>query len=147
MEQVMSRIEQLGALVRASFATPSEFRPCAFFDVRLDCIRVIARDCSVLETRINEHLTVLEDNYYQETESKQYVGFTVKGARHFCAEHGLSLSTPITMSALLDAILKAFPDLAVEFFVNGIARPLVKDEGIKEVDISPLPDEPALSPA
>ncbi len=128
--------EQLASLVRESFTERKsrKFSPCAFFDVRLDCIRVIARDCSVLETRINENLTVLEDNYFQESGKKQYVGFTVKGARHFCNDHGLTLSAPIAMSALLDAILHAFPGLAVEFFVNGIARPLVVDEGIDRVE-------------
>jgi hypothetical protein len=144
----MNRLDKLGALVRESFGGASgEFRPCAFFDVRLDCIRVIARDCSVLETRINPYLTVLEDNYYQGVGRKQYVGFTVKGARHFCSEHGLSLAAPIEMSALLDAILKAFPDLAVEFFVNGIARPLVQDGGIERVETTGTPGTVALDPA
>jgi hypothetical protein len=143
----MNTSEELGALVKESLAGASgEFRPCAFFDVRLDCIRVIARDCSVLETRINPYLTVLEDNYYQEAGRKQYVGFTVKGARHFCNEHGLSLSAPIEISALLDAILKAFPDLAVEFFVNGIARPLVQEGNIERVEIAPA-SATALEPA
>jgi hypothetical protein len=133
----MKTPDQIGALVRGAFADfKGEFRPCAFFDVRLDCIRVIARDCSVLETRINETLTVLEDNYYQESGQKQYVGFTIKGARHFCNEHGFDLSSPIQVSALLDAILNAFPELAVEFFVNAIARPLVTEGKIERVDVS-----------
>lgn len=125
----MKTPEEIGALVRDTFAgATGEFRPCAFFDDRLDCIRVIARDCSVLETRINQYLTVLEDNYYQESDRSPYVGFTIKGARHFCSEYGFDLNYPINISELLDAILKAFPDLAVELFVNGIARPLVKEE-------------------
>jgi hypothetical protein len=140
--------EEIGALVRETFEGASgEFRPCAFFDVRLDCIRVIARDCSVLETRINPCLTVLEDNYYQEVGRKQYVGFTVKGARYFCNKYGLSMSVPIQIGALLDAILKAFPDLTVEFFVNGIARPLVQEGKIETVDVSGATGRPALDPA
>jgi hypothetical protein len=140
--------EEIGALVRETFVgTSGEFRPCAFFDVRLDCIRVIARDCSVLETRINPYLTVLEDNYYQEAGRKQYVGFTVKGARYFCNKYGLSMSAPIEIGALLDAILKAFPDLAVEFFVNGIARPLVQEGKIETVDVSGASGRPAFESA
>lgn len=132
----MKTPEEIGALVRGTFAgATGEFRPCAFFDDRLDCIRVIARDCSVLETRINPTLTVLEDNYFQETGRKQYVGFTIKGARHFCAEHGFDLNGPIDISELLDAILKAFPSVAVELFVNAVARPLVKEEKIERVEI------------
>src|SRR5580698_5756293 len=149
MESNMRTADGIRALVRETFAGASGgFRPCAFFDDRLDCIRIIARDCSVLETRINPYLTVLEDNYYLESGRKQYVGFTVKGARHFCDEHGLSMSAPINVSDLLNAILKAFPDLAVELFVNGIARPLVQEENIERVDVSgasgPIP-KPSLA--
>jgi len=143
----MKTPEQIGALVRGTFAGASgEFRPCAFFDDRLDCIRVIARDCSVLETRINQSLTVLEDNYYQESDQTQYVGFTVKGARHFCSEHGFDLRSPIDISKLLDAVLKAFPELTVELFVNGIARPLVKEGKIERVEVSGI-SGPILQPA
>ena len=138
--------EEISALVRETFAGPTgEFRPCAFFDDRLDCIRVIARDCSVLETRINQNLTVLEDNYYQESDRKPYVGFTIKGARHFCSENGFDLNSPISISELLDAILKAFPGLTVEFFVNGIARPLVKEGKIERVEVSGI-SGPLLQP-
>jgi hypothetical protein len=133
----MKTPEEIAAHVREAFAgKPGRFRPCEFFDDRLDCIRVIARDCSVLETRVNQFITVLEDNYYPESGEKRYVGFTIKGARHFCQEHNFDLSTPIDMSALLDAILASFPEVAVELFVNAIARPLVKEEKIKWVDVS-----------
>ena len=132
----MKKPEEIGVLVKTAFSgATGEFRPCAFFDDRLDCIRVIARDCSVLETRINPTLTVLEDNYYEENGKKQYVGFTIKGARHFCAEHGFDLHGPIDISELLDAILKAFPSVAVELFVNAVAKPLVKEEKIHRVEI------------
>jgi len=132
----MKTQEELAEQVRAAFSGKlGKFRPCAFFDDRLDCIRVITRDCSILETRINECITVLEDNY-PESGEKRYVGFTIKGARHFCREHNFNLATPIEMSALLDAILASFPDVAVELFVNAIARPLVKKEKIKRIDVS-----------
>jgi hypothetical protein len=104
---------------------------------------VIAGDCSVLETRVNEVLTVLADNYYAESGRRKYVGFTLKGARHFCEQHGFDLVTPIKVSQLLDAIIAAFPDPAVEIFVDGIARPLVKDEKIDQVDVSDALPQPA----
>jgi hypothetical protein len=141
----MKTAEDIASRMKEAFGgKPGKFRPCAFFDDRLDCIRVIARDCSVLETRVNQFITILEDNYYSETDEKQYVGFTVKGARHFCKQHNLNLSYPIEMSALLDAILASSPDVAIQLFVNAIARPLVKEEKIKRVDVSgalpqPLP--------
>lgn len=140
MEQKTAKTPEISELVRASFAgSTREFRPCAFFDARLDCIRVIARDCSVLETRINPTLTVLEDNYYQESGRKPYVGFTIKGARHFCAEHEFDLNAPINISELLDAILKAFPEVVVELFVNAVAKPLVKEGKIERVEIPNVP--------
>src|SRR5271157_2541900 len=134
----MKNVEEIRSQVRGAFAEKSRsgFRPCAYFDDRLDCIRVIARDCSILETRINPMLTVLEDNYYEESGKNRYVGFTLKGARHFCQEHGIDISAPIDITKLLDTILAAFPDVAVELFVNAIAKPLVKEEKINRVDIS-----------
>jgi hypothetical protein len=141
----MKTPEEIAAQVKEAFGGKvGRFRPCAFFDDRLDCIRVIARDCSVLETRVNQYITVLEDNYYPESGEQRYVGFTIKGARHFCQQHNFDLSAPIEMSALLDAILASFPEVAVDFFVNLIARPLVEQEKIKRVDVSgalpqPLP--------
>lgn len=128
--------EKITVLVKAAFAgTSGQFRPGAFFDDRLDCIRVIAKDCSFLETRINEHLTVLEDNYAKDSDATPYVGFTIKGARHFCYNNGFSLEAPIQLSALLDAVLRSFPGLLVEVVVNGIARPLVKNKKIEQVEI------------
>jgi len=141
----MKTVEEIRLQVRGAFSRKprSQFRPCAYFDDRLDCIRVIARDCSILETRINPMLTVLEDNYYQETGKKQYVGFTLKGARYFCREHNIDLATPIDISKLLDAILAAFPDVAVELFVNAIAKPLVHEGKIDTVDVSGALPQPA----
>jgi hypothetical protein len=37
----------------------AEFRPIAYFDRNMDCIRVLTHDCSVTEHRISEYFTVL----------------------------------------------------------------------------------------
>jgi hypothetical protein len=142
----MKTLEQMEALMKEALAADlGEFRPCAFFDDRLDCIRIIARDCSVLEERINEGITVLVDNYYPGPGRKRrYVGFTIKGARHFCQEHRLSLTSPIKMTELLDAIMASFPDEVVQMFVDFVAKPLVAEEKIDEVEI---PDDAILQPA
>ena len=138
----MKTPEKVEALVRDAFSQESgEFRPCAFFDDRLDCVRVIARDCSVYEERVNDRLTVLVDNYHERPGRKKYVGFTIKGARHFCQEHGLHLGTSVKMTELLDAVLASSPEPVVMFFVDLIARPLVEEEKIDTVEI------PALQPA
>jgi hypothetical protein len=140
----MKTPEEVGAHVREAFGGKStKFRPCAFFDDRLDCIRVISRDCSVLETRINEVVTILEDNYYPESGQERYVGFTIKGARHFCQQHGLDTSKAVDLSKLLDALLVTFPEPAVQMFVDLFARPLVKKEKIKAVSLSGAALQPA----
>jgi hypothetical protein len=131
----MKTQEEIGTQVRKAFkGEPGEFRACAYFDDRLDCIRVIARDCSVLETRLNERLTILEDMYYPEGR-RRYVGFTIKGASHFCRENNLKFSAPIRLTTLLDAVLQRFPETPVQIFIDGVARALVEDEKIEQVEI------------
>jgi hypothetical protein len=126
--------EEIASLVRQSFAgQSSEFRPCAYWDDSLDCIRILTRDCSITETRVNKLLTVLEATY-PELAGRKCVGFTIKGAQHFCQQQGLSLATPITLSQLLDAIIAACPDTVVEAFVDHVARPLVRDAKIEKVE-------------
>jgi hypothetical protein len=138
----MKTAEHIGEQVHKAFLGKStKFRPCAYFDEPLDCVRVIARDCSFLETRINKYITVLEDNY-AEAEEKRYVGFTVKGARHFCQEHGIDLSVPVDMSRLLDVLLASFPEPAVQMSIRLVAKPLIKKENIKKVAIPPLIVQP-----
>jgi len=132
----MKTHEELAHLVRASFSGEgTAFRPCAFFDERLDCIRVIARDCSVLEERINDRVTVLMDNYFPGQGRRQYVGFTIKGAKHFCREQGWDSARSIKMTVLLDAILASFPELVVEWFVEKVAKPLIQEEKIEQLEI------------
>lgn len=99
--------ETLAALVRGTFREETgEFRPCAFFDEPLDCIRVMTRDCSVTETRVSDLMTVLEDSYYDPgSGGKRFVGFTIKGAKHFCNARDFRLTAPIRLTELLDAVL------------------------------------------
>ena len=122
------KLDKIESHVKDAFAHGWEgFRPCAYFDERLDCIRVITRDCSVLETRINPVLTLLEDNYHSESKGKRYVGFTIKGASHFCHQRGISLAAPVSIGKLLDAIAAQFPETLVQLAVE-IAKPIVQEE-------------------
>lgn len=51
-QKLMKTPDQIREDVQAALAGATrEFHPCAFFDDRLDCIRMIARDRSVLEPR------------------------------------------------------------------------------------------------
>jgi hypothetical protein len=130
----MNSNDNLTNLVRSTFKNNvgSSFRPCAFFDDRLDCIRVIAKDCSVTETRVNGLFTVLEANYSDR--NLECVGFTIKGARHFCQSYGLSLSMPIKIGDLLDAVLRSMPNIVVHQIITNIAKPLVESANIKQVE-------------
>ena len=133
----MKTNEEITGLVRATFADRRvAFRPCAVFDDRLDCIRIVTRDCSVTETRVSDLITILEPNHPREGR-KKCVGFTVKGARHFCNKYGLDMSAPVRMSALLDALMRSAPSLVVEAVIQNIVRPLVEEEKIEQVE--PIP--------
>jgi hypothetical protein len=136
----MDTTENLASLVRNTFKNNvgSTFRPCAFFDDRLDCIRVIARDCSVTETRVNGLFTVLEANYPKK--DWECVGFTIKGARHFCQSHNLSLSMPIKISDLLNAVMQTMPNAVVHQVITNIAKPLVEDANIEQVEPLDFPE-------
>jgi len=140
----MSTPEKIEQLVKKSLDEESgEFRPCAYFDDSLDCIRVVARDCSVTETRINPIITVLEANY---PKGRKCVGFTIKGAKYLCETYKLDRSAPIKLTALLDAILSVCQDVMAEAFVDHVARPLIRDVGLEQVELgqtSELVPQPA----
>jgi hypothetical protein len=128
----------LATLVRATFAGVGEFRACAFFDERLDCIRIITKDCSVLEERISDRVTILLNLYDPKPGRKECVGFTLKGARHFCHQHALSMVVPLATSTLMDKMLASFPEKAVQVFIELVAKPLIDAERIEQVDMSEL---------
>lgn len=129
--------EVVGELVRAAFGgNVGPFRPCAYFDEPLDCIRVLVRDCSVTEWRVSQGLTVLEDNYADPALGlERYVGFTIKGARHFCKERGIPLNAPVEWGELLDALVATAPIPQVRFIVESFAKPLVRDRQIPPVSL------------
>lgn len=129
--------ESVAELVRTTFGgSPGEFRPCAYFDEPLDCIRVIARDCSVTEWRMSPGLTILEDNYAPPSAGlERYVGFTIKGVRFFCKQRGIPLDAPVEWGELLDAIVAAAPLPQVRFLVEAFAKPLVMGRHIPPVSL------------
>ena len=131
----MTPEESLSTLVEASPTPPGEFRPCAVYDELLDCIRVVSRDCSATEIRIDNLITVVEENY-PVTGARKYVGFTIKGAKYFCQSNGLSLSGPIRLTELLDKVLASSSSPAVRLFVDLLARPMVEEKNIQTVQLS-----------
>jgi hypothetical protein len=128
----MTPEEQLGAILANEIGgRMGEFRPCAIFQERLDSIRVVVRDCSLTATRINEVVTVLEDSHFRPgTGVERYVGFTIKGVKHFCRVHGIDTESPVRIADVLDAVLKSFPEEKVELAIDGIARRLVDNTSV-----------------
>jgi hypothetical protein len=88
----------------------------------------------VTEERINDRLTILVDNY-PVPGAEKFVGFAIKGVRHFCQEYGLGQKTSVRITALLDALISSYPDAIVEVVVNRVARPLI-DEKMDEVELT-----------
>lgn len=100
------------------------FVPHAVFDVHLDCIRVLIRDASVTEVRIDEDLTVYRDNFPVNFGS-EYVGFTLKGVNHLLHELGMEFDRAYKVSEILDAIVKQRPASTMAVILDLIKVPLL----------------------
>jgi hypothetical protein len=87
------------------------FKPVAYYDFHMDCIRVELRDCSFTEKRIDELVTLLEDNYPAGNRI-EVAGLTIKGVKHLFIEAGLPLEGILSITAILDELVKKHPDLA-----------------------------------
>lgn len=88
------------------------FRPIAYFDKHLDCIRVKFMDCRVVEVRLNCFLTMLtRPNSDGHTSN---VGFTIKGIAHLFEQIGLQREGIYSLVYILNKILAKYPDQAVK---------------------------------
>ncbi|MCZ6804862.1 MAG: hypothetical protein O7D86_13285 [Proteobacteria bacterium] len=121
----------------------AKFRPFAYYDKHLDCIRVVTRDCSVCESRIDHIFTILEDNY-PKTDQYKYVGFTIKGVRHLLQNIGIIGGPHIAVTKILDSIVNSYPEGTVDLVVNTIARPIAETERLTVdlpvgIESEPLP--------
>ncbi len=88
------------------------FKPLAYYDKHMDCIRVELRDCSFSEERLNALVTILEDNYPGHRNAT--AGIMFKGIKHFFSEVGLPLEGIIYVTTIIDQMVKKYPDLAQE---------------------------------
>lgn len=89
----------------------SDFKPFAYFDKHLDCIRVQIMDCSVSERRLSSMFTILEANHI---DTRPTVGFTIKGIRHIFEKLQLPLSGVMKLTDLISAIVVNYPHTAVK---------------------------------
>ena len=84
------------------------FHPIAYFDKRLDCIRVLTHDRSITEHRIDGLFTVFECNHRGEFDPR-FVGFSIKGVRSLLAEAGLPMEGVYRLADLIDGLVKHRP--------------------------------------
>ena len=84
------------------------FRPVAYYDTYMDCIRVLTHDRSVTEHRIDETFTVCECNH-RGPYDPEYVGFTIKGVRHLFKQIGIPLDGVYKLADLIDLLVKYRP--------------------------------------
>ncbi|WP_157072956.1 hypothetical protein [Candidatus Magnetominusculus xianensis] len=93
------------------------FRPLAYYDKHLDCIRVQVKECSYTEERINRFFTLWYANH---SEPNNCIGFTIKGVAHIFVKMGLPKTSPTPIVKVLDTILKLYPEQTVNDTVEQI---------------------------
>lgn len=105
----------------------SEFKPFAYYDRGLDCVRVIIRDCSFCEVRISEYFTLLEVNQ-TEDDQPNFVGFTIKGIGHAFKKSGVPLDGIKTVTEVLKILVEAEPNAVVDFVVTTFGAVIEEDD-------------------
>jgi len=100
------------------------FQPSAHYDRHMDCIRIILRDCSMCERRLNGVLTIIEDNYPNSNQSS-FAGLTIKGIKHLFSELGIPVGGVVHLTAVLDEIAKKYPEIIEDNEVKSIRRTIV----------------------
>lgn len=120
----------------------AEFRPFAYYDKHLDCIRVHIRDCSAVEVRKNRIFTVMRavhsnGNVVQD----DFVGFNIKGVRHLFRELGLGFmdrQACCKVADVMSAIVARFPDKSGQE-VSDKVQPILEKCSIEvEWDFEPV---------
>lgn len=116
--------ESLSVLMQSSLE--ERFRPVAYFDKHLDCIRVQLKDCSFTEHRLNQYWTELRENHG----SNSFVGCNIKGIRYLFKKLGLQTSGVIKLTALIDGIVKMYPDASAITIKKSLA-PILREEDLE----------------
>lgn len=86
----------------------SDFKPVAYYDKHMDCIRVVTHDRSVTEVRVDDHFTLHRSNG-SDPFGPKFVGFTMKGVAHVFDEVGLPRDRALRVAQIVDAIVKHSP--------------------------------------
>jgi hypothetical protein len=95
----------------------AEFRPIAYFDKNMDCLRVLTHDCSITEHRISEFFTVFEQNYPTKFGPK-YVGFTIKGVKQLFNDAGIPMDRTHKLVDIIDMLVKHRPGSTISVMID-----------------------------
>jgi len=87
---------------------PGDFKPIAYYDKHMDCIRVELRDCSVTEVRIDPTLTLLRDNDPSAAQHPMS-GVMIKGIKHLFKSWGLQLEGIHLVTDIVNRLLADLP--------------------------------------
>ncbi len=93
-----------------------EFRPIAYYDKHLDCIRVQLKDCSFTEKRLNRYWTVLEENHGA---IDSLAGFNIKGIQYLAKKLGFPTTGVMKLTDLIDKIVIHYPDSSANIIEEG----------------------------
>ncbi len=126
LENSVSFIKYIGA---------DEFKPFAYYDKHLDCIRVRIQDCSVVEERLSRIFTILKAAHPIESGGDQLVGFNIKGIRHLFEQVGLPHEGVFKLVDIISEIVKVYPDTFVKKVREEFIAVLEENEISVEVDI------------
>lgn len=125
--------EELREKVIAFFGgEPPEFRSVAFWHGELNTVVVVVRDCNTCHVRINDGLTLMEDNYPEPGEDK-YAGFEVHATPKFYEHEGLLFDGQIDLNRVLDLLARRFPNNLSEV---GICRRLLEKLKTTNVELA-----------
>ena len=101
-------VETTATIALPEGALLQQFRPMAYFDEHMDCIRVVTHDRSVTEHRINGYYTVHECNHRGPLDP-EYVGFTIKGVKSLFREVGIPVDGVYKLADVIDRLVKFKP--------------------------------------
>lgn len=97
------------------------FKPVAYYDKHMDCIRVVTHDRSVTEHRIDSFITIHECNHRGQHDP-QYVGFTIKGIHYLFEQIGRTLEGVLRLTDLIDEIVRHQPESTMSIMLSLISR-------------------------
>jgi hypothetical protein len=95
----------------------SEFRPVAYFDKHMDCIRVLTHDISITEHRLDDFFTIFEANRRSRFDPK-YVGFAIKGVKQLFNDAGIQLEGTYKRVDIIDKLVKHRPGSVVSAMID-----------------------------